>query len=100
MIATYRFGSFELQPEQRRLLMEGRPAALGPRAFDVLLALIERAGQLVSKNQLLDLVWPGLVVEENNLQVQISTFQRRMLWTKPATHKRKAQPKSKKRKSR
>jgi DNA-binding winged helix-turn-helix (wHTH) protein len=74
--ATYRFGSFELQPDQRRLLVDGRSVALGPRAFDVLLALVERAGQLVSKNQLLDLVWPGLVVEENNLQVQISTLRK------------------------
>jgi predicted ATPase/DNA-binding winged helix-turn-helix (wHTH) protein len=74
--AAYRFGSFELQPGQRRLLVDGRPLALGPRAFDVLLALAERAGQLVSKNDLLDLVWPGLVVEENNLQVQISTLRK------------------------
>ncbi len=56
--------------------MDGRPVALGPRAFDVLLALAERAGQLVTKNELLDLVWPGLVVEENNLQVQISTLRK------------------------
>jgi DNA-binding winged helix-turn-helix (wHTH) protein len=42
----------------------------------VLLALVERAGQLVSKNQLLDLVWPGLVVDENNPQVQISTLRK------------------------
>lgn len=76
MTAAYRFASFELQPDQRRLLVDGRPLALGPRAFDVLLALVERAGQLVSKNQLLDLVWPGLVVEENNLQVQISTLRK------------------------
>jgi predicted ATPase/DNA-binding winged helix-turn-helix (wHTH) protein len=74
--AAYRFGSLELQPDQRRLLMDGRPVALGPRAFDVLLALAERAGQLVTKNELLDLVWPGLVVEENNLQVQISTLRK------------------------
>jgi len=74
--AAYRFGSFELQPDQRRLLVDGRAVALGPRAFDVLLALVERAGQLVSKNQLLDLVWPGLVVEENNLQVQVSALRK------------------------
>ena len=76
MTAAYRFGSFELQPDQRRLLVDGRAVALGPRAFDVLLALAERAGQLVTKNELLDLVWPGLVVEENNLQVQISTLRK------------------------
>jgi DNA-binding winged helix-turn-helix (wHTH) protein len=76
LTATYRFGAFELQSEQRRLLVDGRPASLGPRAFDVLLALVEHAGQLVSKNQLLDRVWAGLVVEENNLQVQISTLRK------------------------
>ncbi len=76
MSTAYRFGSFELQPDERRLLADGQPLALGPRAFDVLLALVERAGQLVSKNQLLDLVWPGLVVEENNLQVQISSIRK------------------------
>ena len=76
MTAAYRFGSFELHPDQRRLLVNGRPVPLGPRAFDVLLALVERPGQLVSKNELLDLVWPGLVVEENNLQVQISTLRK------------------------
>jgi predicted ATPase len=49
---------------------------LGDRAFDVLLALVERAGRLVAKDELLDLVWPGLVVEENNLQVQVSTLRK------------------------
>lgn len=73
---VYRFGSFELQPDQRRLLGDGRPVVLGDRAFDVLLALVERAGQLVPKDELLDLVWPGLVVEENNLQVQVSTLRK------------------------
>jgi non-specific serine/threonine protein kinase len=71
-----RFGSFELQPDQRRLLMDGRPVALGDRAFDVLLALAGRAGQLVTKDELLGLVWPGLVVEENNLPVQISALRK------------------------
>src|SRR5258706_6331728 len=74
--AAYRFGSLELQPDQRRLLVNGRSVALGPRAFDVLMALAERAGQLVTKNELLDLVWAGLVVEENNLQVQISALRK------------------------
>jgi len=73
---SYRFGSFELQADQRRLLMDGRPVALGPRAFDLLLALVERPGQLVTKDELLDRVWPGLVVEANNLQVQISTLRK------------------------
>ena len=76
MTAAYRFGSFELQAEQRRLLEDGRSVALGDRAFDVLLALAERAGQLVTKDELLGLVWPGLIVEENNLQVQVSALRK------------------------
>ena len=71
-----RFGRFELQPAAQRLLVDGKPATLGPRAFDVLVALVGRAGQLVSKAELLDLVWPGLVVEENNLQVQVSALRK------------------------
>jgi TolB-like protein len=74
--ASIRFGHCELQPHERRLLIHGEPVAIGARAFDVLLALAERAGQLVAKNELLDLVWPGVVVEENNLQVQISTLRK------------------------
>jgi predicted ATPase/DNA-binding winged helix-turn-helix (wHTH) protein len=73
---TCRFGPFELQPADRRLLADGAPVSLGARAFDLLVALVARAGQLVSKNDLLTLVWPGLVVEENNLQVQVSTLRK------------------------
>ena len=76
MTTVHRFGSFELRPNQRRLLEDGRPVELGHRAFDVLLVLIERAGQLVTKDELLGLVWPGLVVEENNLQVQVSALRK------------------------
>jgi TolB-like protein/tetratricopeptide (TPR) repeat protein len=72
----YRFGRFELQPAAQRLLVDGKAAALGPRAFDLLVALVERSGQLVSKAELLDQVWPGLVVEENNLQVQVSALRK------------------------
>ena len=71
-----RFGRFEVQPRQRRLLHDGEPVSLGARAFDLLLALAERRDRVVAKAELLDLVWPGLVVEENNLQVQISSLRR------------------------
>jgi len=63
------FGRFTLEPAQRRLLMDGQPVSLGARAFDLLVVLVARAGRLVSKQELLTSVWPGLVVEENNLQV-------------------------------
>ena len=62
MTLTYQFGRFELRPATRQLLVDRQPATLGARAFDLLLALIERRDQLVTKDALLDLVWPGLVV--------------------------------------
>ena len=76
MTATYRFGRFDLNPATREIRADNQPAPLGARAFDVLLALIERRDRLVTKSELLDLVWPGLVVEENNLQVQISALRK------------------------
>ncbi len=72
----YRFARFLLQPAARRLLVDGKAATVGPRAFDLLVALVERAGQLVSKAELLDIVWPSLVVEENNLQVHVSALRK------------------------
>jgi DNA-binding response OmpR family regulator len=59
-----RFGRAELRSVERELLIDGQSAAIGARAFDLLLVLIERRDQVVTKNELLDLVWPGLVVEE------------------------------------
>jgi predicted ATPase/DNA-binding winged helix-turn-helix (wHTH) protein len=72
----YRFGRFDLLPTERRLLVDGHPAALGQRAFDVLLALVDRAGELVSKDELIERVWPTVIVEENNLQAQISALRK------------------------
>ncbi len=76
MTLTYQFGRFELRPTTRQLLVDEQPATLGARAFDLLLALIERRDRLVTKNELLELVWPGLIVEENNLQVQVSALRK------------------------
>ena len=71
-----RFGHFELHPPERMLRVRGEPVALGSRAFDVLLALAQRHERLVTKQELLDLVWPGLVVEEHNVATQISTLRK------------------------
>ncbi len=71
-----RFGAARLDVERRQLLIDGQSAKLGARAFDVLLALVERRDRTVSKNELFELVWPGVVVEENNLQVHISTLRK------------------------
>jgi NTE family protein len=67
---------FELQLRERRLLDRGVEVPLGARALDLLQVLLERPGGLVTKGELLDRVWPGLVVEENNISVQIATLRR------------------------
>ena len=69
--ATYRCGAIVIDAGLRQVLIDGQPARLGARAFDVLLALVERRERVVTKRELLDLVWPRLVVEENNLQVHV-----------------------------
>lgn len=74
--STLFFDRFELQPLQRRLLRDGEPVALGARAFDVLLALATREGSLVTKGELLDRVWSGLVVEENNIAAQVTALRK------------------------
>ncbi len=70
------FAHFVLRAHERQLLANGSRVTLGARAFDVLCALVDRAGELVSKTQLFEQVWPGLIVEENNLQVHISTLRK------------------------
>jgi predicted ATPase/DNA-binding winged helix-turn-helix (wHTH) protein len=68
------FGRFHLLLHRRELLADGRPVKLGDRAFDLLMALIEVHGAVVSKNALMARVWPDRIVEENNLQWQISAL--------------------------
>src|ERR1017187_192044 len=66
-----RFGRFVIQPGRRQLLIDGRPAKIGSRASDILMALVERRQRVVTKDELLDLVWPQIAVEESNLQVHV-----------------------------
>jgi len=74
--AAIEFGRFAVLPHRRELLAEGRPVELGGRAFDVLMALIEASGVVVSKDMLMERVWPNRIVEENSLQAQISALRR------------------------
>jgi predicted ATPase/DNA-binding winged helix-turn-helix (wHTH) protein len=74
--ACYRFGHFELQPDERRLLAAGAPVAVRPRAIDLLLVLVERAGHLVTKDELLERVWSKVIVEENTLRAQVSLLRK------------------------
>jgi predicted ATPase/DNA-binding winged helix-turn-helix (wHTH) protein len=70
------FGRFRILPHRRELLVEGRPLELGQRAFDVLIVLIEASGVVVSKDTLMERVWPDRIVDENALQAQISALRR------------------------
>ena len=70
------FGRFQVLVAERRLQVDGQPVALGSRAFDLLAALVARRDRVVPKDELIEVVWPGLVVEENNLQVQISALRK------------------------
>ena len=74
----YRFGGFELEPERRslRFTESGEPVALTGKLFDVLIYLIEHRGHLIEKRELLDAVWPNVIVEEANLPQTISMLRR------------------------
>lgn len=72
----FEFGDFILAPDERLLLCRGEPVALTPKAFDVLLALVRRSGHLVTKDDLLRLVWPDTFVDEVNLTVNISALRK------------------------
>ena len=74
--AEIAFGRFRLSRSRRELLLDGQPVRLGSRALDVLMALVEAQGAVLSKEELMTRVWSGQVVEENNLEVQISMLRR------------------------
>jgi predicted ATPase len=73
---SFEFGHFRIVPQRREVLADGRPMELGDRAFDVLVALIEANGAVVSKHELMSRVWPGRIVEDNNLYAQIKALRR------------------------
>src|SRR5262245_17712572 len=72
----YDFGPFHLDAAERRLLREGESVPLPPKAFDLLLALVEHHGQLLEKDELLKVVWPDTFVEEANLSYNISLIRK------------------------
>ena len=67
----FSFAEFELDTVKRLLLKSGQPVTIKPKAFDLLTVLVEKRGQVLSKDELLETVWEGSFVEENNLSVQI-----------------------------
>ena len=70
------FGPFRLFPSQRLLLEGNRRVQLGSRAFDILTILVERAGEVVGKDELIARVWPNVFVEDSNLKTQVSGLRR------------------------
>ena len=81
--AIFRFGSFTLVPGERLLLSKGKAIALTGKAFDLLVTLVGHPGHLLTKDELLQAVWPDVVVEEVNLSVNVSAL-RKVLGAAPA----------------
>jgi TolB-like protein/Flp pilus assembly protein TadD len=74
--SIYQFGSFRLEAVKRLLLRNGVPVPLTPKVFDTLLHLVRHQGKVAAKNELMHAIWPDTVVEENNLNQNISTLRR------------------------
>jgi DNA-binding winged helix-turn-helix (wHTH) protein/Tol biopolymer transport system component len=72
----YEFGPFRLDPVKRRLLRDGEPVPLTPKAFETLLALVQQSGKTVEKDDLMRRVWPDAAVEENNLNQNITALRK------------------------
>src|SRR5437762_162829 len=70
------FGLFVLWETQRRIERAGHAVRLGPRSFDLLLQLVKRAGEFVSKDELLSTVWAGVVVDEGSVRVHMFTLRK------------------------
>ncbi len=75
-VPGFAFGPFRLFPAQRILMRGDDPVLLGSRAREVLVALVERAGEVVRKSELRERVWPDTVVEEGTLRVHIAALRR------------------------
>jgi DNA-binding winged helix-turn-helix (wHTH) protein len=74
--AALAFGPYRLLPLQRIVLRDSTPLQLGSRAREILVALVERAGEVVEKRELLRRVWPGVIVEEGTLRVHINSLRK------------------------
>src|SRR5262245_66094928 len=74
--SPYEVGPFRVEPGERRLSRDGSAVALPPKAFDLLVMLVEQPDRLLRKEDLIDRLWPGVFVEEVNLAQNISTIRR------------------------
>jgi len=76
VLETISFGSFSLIASERLLTRNGAPVELSARAFDILMILLSRPSEIISKNELLALAWPGITVEEGNLRFHIANLRK------------------------
>lgn len=83
---VFSFAEFELDAAHRSLRRAGKPVALHAKAFDLLAFLVENAGKVVSRDEILETVWAGQFVEESNLTVQISALRKILGEPKNAPH--------------
>src|SRR5215470_17099801 len=72
----YEFGNFRCDPSEHLLLCEDKPISLAPKAFEILVVLIQSNGRLLTKEELMQKVWPDTFVEEANLTVNISALRK------------------------
>src|SRR5215216_3528257 len=82
----YLFDGFRLDAKERILLKENREVPLTPKVFDTLLALLENSGHVLTKKELMQLVWPDSFVEENNLAQNISILRKALGEGKEGEH--------------
>src|SRR5579875_306395 len=73
---VYESGRWQVHLGRRELLAAGIPVPIGSRAFEIIALLVQSANDLVTKNELMDRIWPGATVEENTLQVHISAIRK------------------------
>jgi len=73
---VYKFGAWEIDLARREMRLNGVPTDVGSRAFEIVEELVQSAGELIDKYDLMNRVWPGAAVEENTLQAQISAIRR------------------------
>jgi DNA-binding winged helix-turn-helix (wHTH) protein len=73
---AFAFGSFRLIPAQRMLLDDGKPLRLGNRALDILITLVEGAGETIPKDRLVARIWPDTVVDEGALRVHVAALRK------------------------
>jgi DNA-binding winged helix-turn-helix (wHTH) protein len=73
---SFTFGSLRLIPAQRMLLEDGKPVRLGSRALDILITLVERAGQTIRKDEIIARTWPDTVVDEGGLRVHVAALRK------------------------